>query len=509
MNRPVDILRAQNVTKRFGGVHALDGVDFTVAKGEIRGLIGPNGSGKTTLFNVLTGYVAPTSGSIELLGRSVTSKKPHELSRSGIARTFQHIELFKGMTVLENITVAAQCRSRARLFGVLARLPAVNAEEKAFKDRAEKELIFVGIDTLKDSIAQDLAYGQQRLVEIARALATDPEILLLDEPAAGMNPTEKQTLAALIRKIRDRGITVILIEHDMKMVVNLADRITVLDCGKKLAEDGPREIQENKAVIEAYLGGNIKMQAAESKYAGVSAGEKPVLSLNNIDGCYGAVHVLKNITFSVARGEFVALIGANGAGKTTLLKTISGMLPPRSGSIEYEGQRIEHMSSDRLVRRGLVHVPEGRGIFPALTVRENIMMGAFLRKDKAGIAADYEHVLDLFPRLRERIGQQGGSLSGGEQQMLAIARALMSKPKLLLLDEPSMGLSPKLVEEVLEVVRKIHEEGRTVLLVEQNAKAALNVADRAFVIETGELVLEGSASDLLHNPKVKNAYLGG
>ncbi|MFZ2635861.1 MAG: ABC transporter ATP-binding protein [Rectinemataceae bacterium] len=251
------------------------------------------------------------------------------------------------------------------------------------------------------------------------------------------------------------------------------------------------------------------MQAAESKYAGVSAGEKPVLSLNNIDGCYGAVHVLKNITFSVARGEFVALIGANGAGKTTLLKTISGMLPPRSGSIEYEGQRIEHMSSDRLVRRGLVHVPEGRGIFPALTVRENIMMGAFLRKDKAGIAADYEHVLDLFPRLRERIGQQGGSLSGGEQQMLAIARALMSKPKLLLLDEPSMGLSPKLVEEVLEVVRKIHEEGRTVLLVEQNAKAALNVADRAFVIETGELVLEGSASDLLHNPKVKNAYLGG
>lgn len=508
MEAPVEILRADGVVKRFGGVVALDGVNLSVAKGEIRGLIGPNGSGKTTLFNVITGYELPTEGSVSLMGKRIADGKPHERSRLGIARTFQHIELFKGMTVLENVVVATQVRSRADLAGVLAALPSTRSEERGFRERAERELAFVGIGDLKDSLAQGLSYGQQRLVEIARALATDPVILLLDEPAAGMNPTEKRNLAELIRKIRSRGITIILIEHDMKMVADLADRITVLDCGKELAEGSPQEIQADAAVVAAYLGGGQHSPAAAR--AENKAGTGGVaLALSGVDTYYGAVHVLKNVSFSVGKGELVALIGANGAGKTTLLRTISGMLAPRAGSIEYEGQRIDGIASDRLVRRGLVHVPEGRGIFPALTVRENIRMGAFLRKDKRGIADDVERALELFPRLRERIGQAGGSLSGGEQQMLAIARALLSKPRLLLLDEPSMGLSPKLVEEVLEVVRKIHETGQTIVLVEQNAKAALSVADRAFVLEVGEIVLSGRASELLDDPKVKAAYLGG
>jgi ABC-type branched-subunit amino acid transport system ATPase component len=508
MEAPAEMLRAEGIVKRFGGVFALDGVDLCIEKGEIRGLIGPNGSGKTTLFNVLTGYEMPTAGTVTFMGKKIEERKPHERSRSGIARTFQHIELFKGMTVLENVTVAAQCRSRADLFGILCGLPLMKAEERMLRERAEKALEFVGIGKFRDARAQDLAYGQQRLVEIARTLATDPSVLLLDEPAAGMNPTEKQNLALLIRKIRQLGVTIILIEHDMKMVVDLADRITVLDCGKKLAEGTPKEIQANDAVIEAYLGG-VNAAAVPTAVALRKESGGIALSLSGVDTYYGAVHVLKNASFTVGRGELVALIGANGAGKTTLLRTISGMISPRSGTIEYEGVRIDGLPADRLVRRGLVHVPEGRGIFPQLTVKENIKIGAFLRKDKIGIAEDLERTLELFPRLRERIGQLGGSLSGGEQQMLAIARGMLSRPRLLLLDEPSMGLSPKLVEEVLEVVRKIHETGQTIVLVEQNAKAALAVADRAFVLEVGEIVLEGLASELLDNPKVKTAYLGG
>ncbi|MDY4610216.1 MAG: ABC transporter ATP-binding protein [Sphaerochaetaceae bacterium] len=234
-----------------------------------------------------------------------------------------------------------------------------------------------------------------------------------------------------------------------------------------------------------------------------------MLSLDHINTYYGAAHILKDITFSVKAGEFVALIGANGAGKTTLLRTISGMITPKFGKISYEGFDITAVPVYKLVAEGVIHVPEGRGIFPQLTVRENIMMGAYLRKDKNDIEKDYEYALSLFPRLQERIAQLGGSLSGGEQQMLAIARAMMARPKLLLLDEPSMGLSPRYTEEVFKVVSRIHADGQTVVLVEQNAKAALSVADRAFVIEVGSIVLEGPAQKLLQDPKVRAAYLGG
>nr|WP_223292833.1 ABC transporter ATP-binding protein [Breznakiella homolactica] len=246
------------------------------------------------------------------------------------------------------------------------------------------------------------------------------------------------------------------------------------------------------------------------------AGERTVpgsagtlLKLTNVDTYYGAAHILKDISFSVAEGEFLALIGANGAGKTTLLKTISGLLVPKNGTVEYQNMPVNGVAPFKLVGRGMIHVPEGRGIFPQLSVKENIMMGAFLRNDKAEIEKDYEYALSLFPRLKERITQFGGSLSGGEQQMLAIARAMMARPRMLLLDEPSMGLSPKFTEEVFKVIQKISRDGQTIILVEQNAKAALGVADRAFVIEVGQIVLEGKASELLSNPKVKSAYLGG
>jgi branched-chain amino acid transport system ATP-binding protein len=234
----------------------------------------------------------------------------------------------------------------------------------------------------------------------------------------------------------------------------------------------------------------------------------PLLVLDKLAVAYGEIRAVKGIDVVVGRGELVCLIGANGAGKTTTLKGICGLQPVRSGTIRYDGEDVTGMRSFKLVRRGLAMVPEGRGVFGGLTIEENLAMGAYIRSDRAGIAADLAHVYSLFPRLQERRRQTAGTLSGGEQQMLAIGRALMSRPKLLLLDEPSMGLAPLMVQKVFETVLAVARSGVTILLVEQNAKLALEVSSRGYVMESGEITLAGNAGDLLRDPKVRAAYLG-
>ena len=235
-----------------------------------------------------------------------------------------------------------------------------------------------------------------------------------------------------------------------------------------------------------------------------------LLRVENLNVYYGSIHAIKNLSLHVNEGEIVTMIGANGAGKTTTMHTISGLLKSRSGSITYDGKLISKMDAYKIVTLGLAQCPEGRRVFAGLTVHENLELGAFSRKDsKAAVQEDFEMVFDMLPRLRERKNQLAGTLSGGEQQMLAMGRALMSKPKMLLLDEPSMGLSPLLVKEIFRTIVRVNENGVTVLLVEQNAKMALNIANRGYVIETGNITMEGKASDLADDPKVKQAYLGG
>lgn len=234
-----------------------------------------------------------------------------------------------------------------------------------------------------------------------------------------------------------------------------------------------------------------------------------MLEVKNLHVYYGAIHALKGINFHVDEGEIVALIGANGAGKSTTLSTISGLLQPREGNVIFRGETITMIPAEQTVQKGIVQVPEGRKIFATLTVMENLEMGAYTQRDKVLFKKDLENVFTLFPRLKERQNQLGGTFSGGEQQMLAIARALMSHPSMLLLDEPSMGLSPILVEQIFEIIQNINKQGTSVLLVEQNAQMALSIADRAYVLETGEITLEGSAQEVLHNPSVIEAYLGG
>jgi branched-chain amino acid transport system ATP-binding protein len=235
----------------------------------------------------------------------------------------------------------------------------------------------------------------------------------------------------------------------------------------------------------------------------------PILQVEDLNVFYGGIHALKGVTFDVREGEIVSLIGANGAGKTTTLRGISGIVPFK-GSVRFRGESLAGLPANKIVGRGIAHSPEGRGVFPNLTVLENLELGAYIRKDKAGIKKDLDHCYELFPRVRERLAQKAGTLSGGEQQMLAMCRALMAKPKLLMLDEPSLGLAPLIVAQIFDIVKKVNkEEGVTVLLVEQNARMALKVSHRAYVVETGKITLSGTGQALLDDKRVIDSYLGG
>ncbi|MEU1165517.1 ATP-binding cassette domain-containing protein [Streptomyces sp. NPDC005921] len=368
------LLRADGVTMRFGGLTAVDGVDLTVGTGEIVGLIGPNGAGKTTFFNCMTGLYVPTEGEVRFRGE-LLPPRPARVTRAGIARTFQNIRLFAGMTVLENVLVGRHTRTREGLLSAIGRGPRHRRTERESRAVARELLDFVGLGRQAAVAARNLSYGGQRRLEIARALACEPGLLLLDEPTAGMNPQETRETEELVRAIRDAH-------------------------------------------------------------------------------------------------------------------------PQRTAA------------AHRVVGLGLAHSPEGRHIFPRLTVEENLLLGAHLRKDTQGIADDVERAWTLFERLRERRTQAAGTLSGGEQQMLAMGRALMRRPTLLMLDEPSMGLSPIMMRKIMDTVAELRATGTTMLLVEQNARAALAPADRAYVMGTGRIVLAGTGAELTHDESVRKAYLG-
>jgi branched-chain amino acid transport system ATP-binding protein len=249
---------------------------------------------------------------------------------------------------------------------------------------------------------------------------------------------------------------------------------------------------------------SIDLAASSSR----AAGREPMLTVDDIHVFYGNIAAVKGISLTVYPGEIVTLIGGNGAGKSTTMRTISGLLKPKRGEVHFEGKKVSGLKGHEVAQRGISQSPEGRRIFPRMTVTENLDLGAFLRNDKAEILADMDRVFDLFPRLKERLAQKSGTLSGGEQQMLAMGRALMARPRLLLLDEPSMGLAPVLVEQVFDTITKVNEQGTTVLLVEQNALVALNIANYAYVLETGQITLEGPAKELANNDEVRKAYLG-
>ncbi len=495
-----DDLVVEGLARAFGGVRAVSGVGFTARRGSITSVIGPNGAGKTTLINLISGVTRPDAGRARLGARDLSGLPAHAVARAGVARTYQTSQLFAGMSVLDNVLVGLQ---HGRLGSPMSPRRAAASPDIAV---AASLLDFVGYAGSLDAPAGGLAHVDRRLVEIARALATRPAALLLDEPAAGLSADDTRRVGALLRAIAASSVAVLLVEHDMELVMDVSTHVVVLDAGLVLAEGTPAAVQADPAVRAAYLGDRRSTGRARTAAAPMS--HDTALNVAGLVAGYGGAPVLPSLDLSVGAGELVAVLGANGAGKSTLMAALSGLLRAERGGIQLFGAAVSALDAPGRVRAGLVLVPEGRLVFPDLSVRDNLRLGALLRRD-ADIAADIEAMLDRFPRLRERADGRAGLLSGGEQQMLALARGLMARPRVLLLDEPSLGLAPQLVEQVFEELAILRDSGRTLLLVDQNAELSLAIADRGYVLERGRVVAEGPAAALLTDGALLDAYLGG
>ncbi len=507
------VLELRGVQKRFGGLVANQAISFSVDKGEVLSVIGPNGAGKTTLFNLITGVWKPTEGEIHFKGQPLHRMAPEKIARLGVGRTFQTPQVFGELSMVENVMIGWDRGRRPALLNCLAASPTVRRWDRDSYGRAMEKLALVGLDRLEKMKASNLSFGQQRLMEVARALTLEPDLLLLDEPAAGLTRGEVKALLDIMNVLRSRGVSIIFIEHDVATVMEVADKIVVLNFGEKIAEGKPEAIRSNLKVREAYLGsGQFKIRKSGSS-VGLND-RSPMLKVERLGVFRGSVRAIKDVSFEVKQGEVVAILGANGAGKTTLLGTIAGFFQPVGGRIEYQGRNLGRMQAEEAVFQGIALVPEGRQVFGPLTVAENLRLGSFKalgplgRRSRSEVEENLRRVYDLFPRLAERAAVPAGNLSGGEQQMLAIARALMSSPRLLLLDEPLTGIAPKLVEQILVALHSLRERGTTIILVEQNAQAALAVVDRAYVLERGSVKLEGTADQIAGSEDLRTAYLG-
>jgi branched-chain amino acid transport system ATP-binding protein len=493
-------ISVRDLSVSFGGVRAVSDLSFDAPPGAITSIIGPNGAGKSTALNAICGFYRPDAGTVTLGNQAVSNLRAFQISRAGITRTYQTSQLFETMPVLDNVLIALR-RGRlgaGSLFGSKR-----NGESVAI---AESLLAFVGYTGGLERPAGALAHVDRRLVEIARALALRPSVLALDEPAAGLNAEDSAAIGNLLRKLAAAGIAVILVEHDMDLVMGVSNHVVVLDAGTKIAEGVPARVVAEPAVLEAYLGAGEQIDRKRARALSMSG--PPLLAVQALSAGYGAATIVRGVAMDIAKGELVAVLGANGAGKTTLMRALSGLIRPIiSGEVRFLGERIDHAAGDRIARAGLILVPEGRQVFPELSVTDNLRLGAYARSS-ADEASMIEKLLDRFPALKARQRQRAGLLSGGEQQMLAIARGLMARPEVLMLDEPSLGLAPKLLENLYGLLAELREEGTTILLVDQIAALALSVADRAYVLQSGAITHSGAAHEVGQDPALVKAYLG-
>jgi branched-chain amino acid transport system ATP-binding protein len=478
-------LVAEGVRVAFGGVVAVAGIDLTAPPRQVTSVIGPNGAGKTTLLNLASGFQQPDSGTVRVGDREITAQPAHHVARAGLARTFQTAQPFGNLNVLDNVRL-----------GLLR--GAWRGEASPALARALLSLVgYCGPET---RLAATLPHVDRRLIEIARALATAPAVLLLDEPAAGLDDTDTVKLGDLLQRLARTGLSVVLVEHDMALVMSISDEIVVLDAGRRIAAGAPAVVRADPAVKAAYLGTATPARPGVLRKAGA-----PLLDVRGLGAGYGTLAVLDHVGLLVGRGETIAVLGPNGAGKSTLMKALSGLIRPVRGTIGFGGIELTRLPAHLVARAGLILVPEGRQVFPQLTVAQNLRLGATRRGDFE--LAEIATMLQRFPRLRPRLDTAAGLLSGGEQQMLAIARGLLARPDILLLDEPSLGLAPAVAEELFGQLTQLRDEGVTLLIVDQMADHVLAIADRGYVLGGGKVVAQGAATEL-HGAMLDDAYLG-
>ena len=491
------ILHVTGLHKRFGSLVVATDIGLKVYPYKLHSFIGPNGAGKTTFFNMMTGILQPNAGKIVFDGHDITNMPMHKRIRLGLARSFQILSVFPMLTAFENVRVAVQAQDK-RATGIwhdAYDYDDLNAKTWSLLDA-------VGLaDRAADSCA-NLSHGQRRLLEIAISLATDAKLLLLDEPLAGLAEADRVVVSALIRQLAETH-AVLLIEHDIDRVLAMSDRITVLHQGRLIADGSPNEVAANPDVITAYLGAEriVPPQAPSDAEAKAHAAAKPILTIDKLRAGYAGSVVLEDLSLVVHEGEAVALLGRNGVGKTTTLRAITGTVRSSSGTIMLDGADVTHAKSYDINQRGISLVPEGRRLFPNLTVLDNLKIAT-----RPG-GATLDEIYDLFPKLKILQRSKAESLSGGERQMLAIARALVVPAKLILLDEPFEGLAPTIVKEVMDALARLRGKVAMVI-VEHHAETVLPLVDRAYVLVNGQVAFEGTAKSLEEDPALQARLLG-
>jgi branched-chain amino acid transport system ATP-binding protein len=492
------VLAARHIVKSFGGIKAVQGVDISIADRTLHALIGPNGAGKTTAFNLLSGMYTPDQGTVSLMGQPIAGETPEQIASAGIGRSFQITNLFPALSVGENIRLAVQARHPQR-FDPLTN--ALSIED--INGETDAVIRYLGLAGIEKAEAGLLSYGGQRLLDMGVALATAPRVLLLDEPLAGLAAAERERIGAIIKRI-SADLPVLLVEHDIDRVFQLADYVTVMNEGRVLLDGSVEDARASPRVQEVYIGsGNTEIAARPRETA---ATPTPLLTVAHIDTFYGKSHILNEVNFTLHNNEIIALLGRNGAGKSTLLKTLIGIAPASNGSIKLAGHELIRLSSAESARLGIGYVPQGRGLFAGMSVEQNLELGGLKRQTGNGVHWTRERIYEYFPRIRERLESPADYLSGGEQQMVAVARALSGDVRVLLLDEPFEGLAPTVVEQLFETFDRLRKEV-AIIIVDHNLDLALALSDTTVALERGRVIHQGPSSALRHDLDLRRKVL--